>query len=538
MAAPRRKKARIAETAGKCQQQVLFPETNIFIVDRKMTKARHDFLQALARRKGFSVCDQYGSGVTHIIAEDLSTDQVMEYFQKKGVTSLYPGQELLTMEWFTRSMEEKRPVHCTDSLRLRPSQAAVPVATESIAEPMPKYECQRITRLKHRNHRFTTVLALLEEHAGYLQSGKQDSRALAFRKAACSLKALPHPLTNIEEARKLPHIGRHSLEVIQDILEDGFSREVQDICDGDFYETMQLFTGIFGVGATTARKWYETGFRTLGDIRNDSTLSLKKDQKIGLDLYKDLNTPVTLAEADIIQDLVNSEVQKLQPGATVVLTGGFRRGKTEGHDVDLLISHPTEGNETGLLSAVLARLRGKDLLAYETTSANTYDPNSVSKKEYTLDHFERCFSIFKLDKSLISSTQNAKPTSESPAGVVKEGTSYPDRPHQGEEVSLERAGGTASFSEGDKTAEKTWVGRRVDLIIAPASQYAYALVGWTGSKHFNRSLRLYADHERNMKLTSHVLYDTVKHQYLSASTEEEVFSHLQLSYREPAERNC
>ncbi|XP_035673620.1 DNA-directed DNA/RNA polymerase mu-like [Branchiostoma floridae] len=536
MAAPRRKKARIAETE-KCEHRVLFPETNIFIVDRKMTKTRHDFLQALARRKGFAVCDQYGSAVTHIVAEDLSTEQVMEYFHNKGVTSLYPGQELLTMEWFTKSMEEKQPVPCTDHLRLKPAQAAVPVSTEKMT--LPKHECQRITRLKHHNHRFTTALEVLEEHAGYLQVGqKTDSRARAFRRAACSLKALPHPLTNVEEARTLPHVGTHSLSVIQDILEDGYSQEVQDISDGDFYGTMQLFTGIFGVGSATARKWYERGFRTLDDIRNDSTLSLKKDQTIGLELYQDLNTPVTLAEADIIQEMVRAEVQKLLPGATVVLTGGFRRGKTKGHDVDLLISHPTEGKETGLLSAVLAKLREKDLLAYETTSANTYDPSSVSRKEYTLDHFERCFSIFKLDKSLISSNQNTKQAPPSPVGAVQQGSSRPDLLHHKDKVSLERAGGTASFLDEEKTEEKTWIGRRVDLIIAPASQYAYALVGWTGSKHFNRSLRLYADNEMNMKLTNHVLYDSVKNQYLPASSEEDVFLHLQLPYREPAERNC
>ncbi|XP_019635780.1 PREDICTED: DNA-directed DNA/RNA polymerase mu-like isoform X2 [Branchiostoma belcheri] len=456
---------------------------------------------------------------------------VMEYFQKKGVTSLYPGQELLNMEWFTRSMEEKRPVLCTDSLRLKPSQASVSVATEDIPVRMPSYECQRITALKHHNHRFTTALELLEEHAGYQGGGQRaDSRARGFRRASCTLKSLSHPLTSIEQAGKLPNIGPHSLAVIKDILEDGYSQEVQDICDGDFYNTMQLFTGIFGIGCSTARKWYEKGFRTLDDIRNDSTITLRKDQKIGLELYQDLNTPVTLAEANIIQELVKAEVQRLQPGATVVLTGGFRRGKTEGHDVDLLISHPTEGKETGLLSAVLARLRRKNLLAYESTTANTYDPSTVTKKEYTLDHFERCFSIFKFDKSWISS----KPTSQSPPGVVKPGTSNPDLPHQGDRVSL----GTAGGSDGESTAEKAWVGRRVDLIIAPASQYAYALVGWTGSKYFNRSARLYAEREMNMKLTSHVLYDPVKNQYLSASSEEDVFRHLQLPYREPTERNC
>ena len=52
-----------------------------------------------------------------------------------------------------------------------------------------------------------------------------------------------------------------------------------------------------------------------------------------------------------------------------------------------------------------------------------------------------------------------------------------------------------------------WRARRVDLIIAPTSQYYYALVGWTGSKHFNRSLRLYAQRRFGWHLTSHCLYD-------------------------------
>jgi len=54
---------------------------------------------------------------------------------------------------------------------------------------------------------------------------------------------------------------------------------------------------------------------------------------------------------------------------------------------------------------------------------------------------------------------------------------------------------------------RCWRARRVDLIIAPASQYYYALVGWTGSKHFNRSLRLYAQRRFGQRLTSHCLYD-------------------------------
>ena len=44
-------------------------------------------------------------------------------------------------------------------------------------------------------------------------------------------------------------------------------------------------------------------------------------------------------------------------GVTVTLVGGFRRGKSEGHDVDLLISHPENGKEKGILSLIVDKLQ-------------------------------------------------------------------------------------------------------------------------------------------------------------------------------------
>jgi len=34
--------------------------------------------------------------------------------------------------------------------------------------------------------------------------------------------------------------------------------------------------------------------------------------------------------------------------------------------------------------------------------------------------------------------------------------------------------------------------RRVDIVVAPPEQWAFALLGWTGSKQYNRFLRQYA----------------------------------------------
>jgi DNA polymerase/3'-5' exonuclease PolX len=80
--------------------------------------------------------------------------------------------------------------------------------------------------------------------------------------------------------------------------------------------------------------------------------------------------------------------------------------------------------------------------------------------------------------------------------------------------------------------------RRVDLIVSPPDQYPFALVSWTGSKQFNRSMRRYSVKECGMSVTAHGIYSMTEGTFLTASSERDVFSILKLAYLEPWERNC
>ncbi len=55
--------------------------------------------------------------------------------------------------------------------------------------------------------------------------------------------------------------------------------------------------------------------------------------------------------------------------------------------------------------------------------------------------------------------------------------------------------------------KRAWIARRVDLILSPIDQFPFAMLGWTGSRQFIRSIRLYSEKEMQMKLSSHGLYD-------------------------------
>uniref|UniRef100_A0A8C7YS62 DNA-directed DNA polymerase n=1 Tax=Oryzias sinensis TaxID=183150 RepID=A0A8C7YS62_9TELE len=87
--------------------------------------------------------------------------------------------------------------------------------------------------------------------------------------------------------------------------------------------------------------------------------------------------------------------------------------------------------------------------------------------------------------------------------------------------------------------------RRLDIIIVPYDEFACALLYFTGSAHFNRSMRALAK-TKNMSLSEHSLNKDVVRQGTSkvctgspvpTQTEKDVFSLLGLPYREPHERD-
>ena len=90
--------------------------------------------------------------------------------------------------------------------------------------------------------------------------------------------------------------------------------------------------------------------------------------------------------------------------------------------------------------------------------------------------------------------------------------------------------------------------RRLDIIIVPPSEKATALMYFTGSAHFNRSMRLLAT-KMGMSLSEHALRANILRGgqgnkeklnqgcVLDTPSEEAVFHHLGLPYREPNQRD-
>jgi hypothetical protein len=57
--------------------------------------------------------------------------------------------------------------------------------------------------------------------------------------------------------------------------------------------------------------------------------------------------------------------------------------------------------------------------------------------------------------------------------------------------------------EGTGYRERSAYVRRVDLVVVPAEQWGFAVMGWTGSRQWNRWVRDYSRRVRGLSLTSH-----------------------------------
>ncbi|KAM4532042.1 DNA-directed DNA/RNA polymerase mu [Fundulus diaphanus] len=493
-----------------------FPQVVLFLLERKMGASRRAFLSQLGRRKGFQVQETFSENVTHVVCEKNSGEEVRMWLESQG-----GGQaklHLLDVSWYTESMRDGYPVEIQDRHKL---QEPVVSDLEVIPFSIPGYACQRRTTLENHNSILTDALSLLAENA---ELSDEDGRGVAFRRAAAVLKALPSAVTHVSQLTGLPCLGEHSLRVIKDILKNGTSGEVESTKASERYKALKVLTGIFGVGAKTADRWIREGIHDLQQLRS-SGQTLNRAQQAGLEHYADVRQPVSTAEAEAISGVVERAVASVLPGARIVLTGGFRRGKLTGHDVDFLITHPEEGREVGLMPKLVSWLDSRGLLLYQKTTRNSYleSQDGPGRPPSNIDRFERCLSIFKL------STQ--EPAKTDLQDVAENGV-------QSEKDGESRSGELGQHLRRKAASERRWRAVRVDLVVSPVSQFAFALLGWTGSKLFERELRRWAGHERGMSLSSHALYDNKQGRYIRASSEEEIFAHLGLEYIPPSERNA
>ena len=230
---------------------------------------------------------------------------------------------------------------------------------------------------------------------------------------------------------------------------------------------------------------------------------------------------MTREEAAAIEATVRACALRLKPGIAALACGSYRRAKNTCGDVDVLIAYPAGDGDCDILHALVTQLK-KDGFLTDHLSMSAGGGDDARGRA----HARRSASVAELFRA---SNAHVAGHCDTYMGVC----AVPQR----SDARRGGAGGSGGASFGG-------VHRRLDIKVYPFKQFAFAVMYFTGSDHFNRSMRYYAK-QKGWTLSDNGLSPAVRKDgvkiaegaSLRCETEEEVFWALGMTYIKPQLRD-
>ncbi|PWN89934.1 Nucleotidyltransferase [Acaromyces ingoldii] len=347
-----------------------------------------------------------------------------------------------------------------------------------------EYACMRPSPLKSL-HNQGLVDQLETLRLQRTLTGGQEVNATAYGRAISAVKSYPRSIApNPSLAASLKGVGPKIVKLIKQYYTNGSIAEVDEIRRDTSFQIMSQFTELYGIGPKKAREYYSEGCRTMDDVlRMGGSMGTHLHVEECLRILPDLRTKIPRPEVEEIARYIHQELKAILPDAVYTICGGFRRGKPQSNDVDIVFAD-TSPSTRSQLTAMEELLRALKKKAYVTHIINVTTPS---------DKYERVFS--RLD--------------------IAEVVVLPPR--------------------SDTVPRSHY--RRVDIIFSPLKTYGAAVLGWTGSRQFERDLRRIAQ-SRGYTFHSTGLTSNNDKTTLETTREEDIFSVLEIPYMPPELRNC
>ncbi|KAL6717106.1 hypothetical protein ACLMJK_005021 [Lecanora helva] len=404
--------------------------------------------------------------------------RVASYKENRVAAAAKPDIEGKSFSSSTQSRTKRspqsraRPVHLlhqTTSEHDEASSGSLPPMPDWVLENK-IYACQRATPLESPNKDFICQLKKIKL-ARLLTLDEIGVRA--YSSSIASLAAYPHAIQSTREVLALPGCDQKIAHLWHEwSSNNGEIRAVVDLEADPALKVLREFYEIWGIGAKTAREfYYDKGWRDLDDIIEYGWKSLSRVQQIGLKYYDEFLLKIPRAEVEAITAVITRHA-KLVTDANVETTivGGYRRGKSESGDVDVILSHPEENQTSDLVSRVVKSLEEESWITHTlslnlTNTKRNQEPlpiNTASQVSHGFDTLDKALVVWQ-DPHWPTKTQDltANPKAKNP------------NPH-----------------------------RRVDIIISPWRTVGCAIAGWTSGTTFQRDLRRYAKHVKGWKFDS------------------------------------
>ncbi|KAI1798580.1 Nucleotidyltransferase [Daldinia bambusicola] len=369
------------------------------------------------------------------------------------------------------------------------------------------YSCQRPTPVNPPNSSFIDELEKIRT-LRTLEGDKIGVRA--YSTSIASLSAYPYLISHPAEVGRLPGCSDKIAILYQQWKANGYLEEVEDAKKDPKMSVLQLFYNIWGVADTTAREFYKKGWRDLDDVIEHGWDSLSRVQQIGVKYYDELQEKLPRREVEEIGQVILNHANSVRKGFEMVIVGGYRRGKKESGDVDVVLSHPDPAVTYNFVVDMV---------------------KSLEKDKY-------------ITHTLILSTKNSE-RGQTPVAWKgqnrKAGSGFD---------TLDKALVVWQDPHWDKTASAKNPNphRRVDIIISPWKTAGCAVIGWTGGTTFQRDLRRYCKHVKTLKFDSSGARSRTDGSWVDLESdasgpapdmltaEKRVFERIGLEWRPPEER--
>lgn len=395
------------------------------------------------------------------------------------------------------------------------SDSDMPKAPEWVQKNL-RYSCQRSTPANPPNDPFIETLKKIR-FARLLIGDEIGVRAYSTFIAAVA--AYPHVINNPREILRLPGCDVKLANLWIEWKNFGQVKEAEDTENDEVLKGLKLFYDIWGVGATTARAFYkDKGWRDTDDVIEYGWKDLNRVQQIGLKYYDEFKLGIPRVEVESIAAKVREHAVKVRDeGIELMVVGGYRRGKAESGDVDMIVSHRDLEKTAGLVSDIVASLETEGWITHTLTLSLTSTERGQSTLPFkSVGVASHGVGFDTLDKAL----------------VVWQNPIWPNM-----ELDLAE----------DSQAKNPNVHRRVDIIISPWRTVGCAITGWSGGTTFQRDLRRFTRATKGWKFDSSGVRDRSSGEVVDLegpegvsgdmiAAEKAVFEGMGLIYRPPTER--
>ena len=306
---------------------------------------------------------------------------------------------------------------------------------------------------------------------------KKPFQMKAYQAAIDAISALPGPVTKAEDVEGIKGVGEKIRLKVKEILETGSLKAATEARTSMPLEAYKELRDIHGIGPVKAKQLIDSGITNVVQLRKASAADpklLTAAQKLGIKYYED--SLKRIPRNEMVQHEITI-ITGLDPRFKGTIVGSYRRGLASSGDIDVLLTLP----------------------------------DTMTKKEQG-DLLLHMIGLFE-ELGYIVDTLSSGPTKF--LGYCK----------LDEENALINA------------TEEEYPVRRLDLLMIPQSEYACAILYFTGSKEFNVAFRSYAL-DKGYTLNEHRLEATKDGvpAVPAFTTEKDIFDFLGLQYVEPNKR--